>query len=415
MSAREPAYFELSDEAGARIARRLRLHAAELGFFSYALLAREEWLAVLSEHGAAQEEGGSGRATAQETRSAATERLRSRYGLESAGAMLVVALRYAPDVEPTSEISGAPSALGAQKARHALPRLPEPVPGRPVARIGRFARGNWYREILDRLAVCASETARDMVAEGFPRAPSNRWRRFANSRFPERSLAIAAGLGTQGRNSILIAERTDGCPPGGSLAGAAAPRWSSAVLLGLLLLPFDLSSAACGPRRQPRAGLELCASCHRCVDACPTEALSDVSGTAVDIELAGAAAKASPPIGAPSFARERCIQHYSSVDVPLPDFLQSAWSDQLYGCDRCLEACPHFLPDSLAAVRRGRIGGAFDAAALAQLESSAIHAALTTSALDQRWISVAALRRNASIIASRDPTKSAKRGADARS
>lgn len=365
-------YVELDDEAGARIARRLLLHAREQDFFSYALLSRGEWGAVLEARGPAQgevEQSGNSLGNSTDERDlvssgrvqprTAFESLRFRYKLGAEGAMFVVALRYAPDVEPEPE---------AARSTWGVPHLPAPIPGKPEAKVGRFARGNWYRELLDRLAICAAKTAEDMAGEGLPRFPANNWHRFANSRFPEKALAVAAGLGTIGRNSLLIAERTH-----------PDPHCSSAVVLGLMLLPFDVTQEALGPRRPPRPSLELCASCRRCVDACPTVALLAAS--------------------TPAFVRDRCIQHYTSIDGALPDFIEAAWSNQLYGCDICLEACPHFVPDPGARVQKGRIGGDFDASTLASMDESELRMALKGSALAQGWISAAALRRNAMIAA----------------
>ncbi len=394
MSAYESKYLELDEGAGARIARRLLSHAAELGFFSYALLSREEWIAVLRARLPAQREGGSSTtATATDVSGGvAIDALRARYALDEQGAMLMVALRYAPDVEPDSE-----------RQRRENAHLSAPIPGNPVARVGRFARGNWYRELLDRLATGAAETAQDMLAEGLPRMPAKRWHRFANSRFPEKALSVAAGLGTIGRNSLLIAERSRISELEDARDSARAPRWSSAVVLGLMFLPFDVPRAACAPRHPPRAVLELCASCARCVEACPTGALSRA--------LTGADASAPLPNAFFSFARAKCIQHYTSIDGVLPEIIDRAWSDQLYGCDICLEACPHFVPDPFAYVQRGRIGGSFDAAALAEMDANMLRFALKDSTLDQRWISIAALKRNASRAAS----SASARGTGARS
>jgi len=391
MSVLQSKYLELDEGAGARLARRLLSHSAEQGFFSYALLSREEWIAVLGAHRPAQGEGGDSlnAAVAAARGDTAIEALRARYALDDQGAMLVAALRYAPDVEPDSG-----GALLESGGHRDIPRLPAPIPGKQVARVGRFARGNWYRELLDRLSACAAGTSQDMAAEGLPRIPANRWHRFANSRFPEKALAVAAGLGTIGRNSLLIAERS-GAPDREHEKGAQEPRWSSAVVLGLMFLPFDLPRAAFDPRRPPRAALELCASCARCVEACPTGALAGRHAQADGYPAQGRIS--------PSFARARCIQHYTSIEGKLPELVDRAWSDQLYGCDICLEACPHGVPDPEAHVRGGRIGGSFDAAALAGMDRSELRRALKTSTLDQRWISIEALARNASKTASREP------------
>lgn len=345
---------KLQGEAGAQVARWLLFHVQEQGFFSYAILGKEEWETVLLERGFAEEEG-------------ILETARS----DAAGAMLLVALRYAPDVEPEP---------AAGRAARGLPPLPLPGAGKPVAKVGRFARGNWYREVIDRLATSAKATATDMVAVGLPFFPPKRWHRFANSRFPEKALAVAAGLGATGRNGLVIAEASE---TGGQARGSAAGSVflsitrSSAVLLGLMLLPFDFEQAVIPPRHSPQAMLSLCGDCRRCVDACPSQALRFACESVFD--------------------RRRCIQHYASISGPLPDFIEASWQNQLYGCDLCLEACPYFRPDPDAHVSSGHIGGLFDAKAIAGMEDTQLRALFRGSVLDQRWIEPAALRRDATL------------------
>ncbi|HQB07203.1 MAG TPA: hypothetical protein PK712_05050, partial [Rectinema sp.] len=60
--------------------------------------------------------------------------------------------------------------------------------------------------------------------------------------------------------------------------------------------------------------------------------------------------------------------------------------------------CPYFEPDEEAHVNHGRIGGFFDAGSLANLNDEQIRVLFKGSALDQKWISPKALRRNAAII-----------------
>jgi epoxyqueuosine reductase QueG len=308
--------------------------------------------------------------------------------------MLVVALRYAPDIE-------AEAAAG--RAERGLPPLPLASYGRPAAKVARFARGNWYREIMDRLGHCAVATFAAITREGLAGRldlegkPPRRWPRFVNSRFPEKALALAAGLGTIGRNNLLIAKKTDGSNILNALDFQGhliksnscsecitnLPIWSSAVVIGLMLLPFDIkmekhedgdSSRGIAP-----SFFAFCGDCRLCIDACPSRALS-ISYI-------------------PGFERYLCIQNYSSIEGHLPDFINNSWTDQLYGCDLCLEACPYFKPDEEAHVNHGRIGGFFDARSLADLNDEQIRALFRGSALDQKWISPRALRRNAAIIA----------------
>jgi len=363
----------LRGEAGALTARWLLFHAQEQGFFSYAVLEKQAWESVLLARGVVgggvsetphstpagrrwvPDDGAvEGRIGAGQAR--ASQMVRARYGLDSAGAMLVVALRYASDVAPEP---------AAARAGRGLPPLPLPVPGKSVATIGRFARGNWYGEIGARLAACAAATAKQMAAAGMPFFPPKRWQRFSNSRFPEKALAVAAGLGTIGRNGLLITE----APCSGDA--------SSAVLLGLLLLPFDIETASIPPRRPPMLPLSRCGNCRRCIDACPTKALHF-----------------GPQ---PTFERERCVQHYSSRVGALPALIETSWQDQLYGCDLCLEACPYFRPDAEARTDRGMIGGALDAESIAGMDDGQLRALLKGTSLDQKWIEPGALRRNATL------------------
>ena len=196
------------------------------------------------------------------------------------------------------------------------------------------------------------------------------WHRFSNSRLPEKPLAEAAGLGCIGRNSLLIARRT----------ASGSPEWSSAVVIGLMLLPFDILEDEIPPAREPIPALSLCGNCARCIDACPTRALK-ISGERAN------------------FNRSSCLQNYAGRAGELPANITSAWKDQLYGCDLCLEACPFFLPDPDAKSDLGRLGAYFDAAALVGQDDDRLKAELRGSALDQKWIAPQALKRNAAMAA----------------
>ncbi|MEN6381671.1 MAG: 4Fe-4S double cluster binding domain-containing protein, partial [Rectinema sp.] len=287
------------------------------------------------------------------------------------------------------------------RARRGLPPLPLARDGRPAARVARFARGNWYREILDRLRNCATATFGAIIKEGsaerlgLEAKPPQRWPRFVNSIFPEKALALAAGLGTIGRNGLLVAKKTNNSDifdaldfqehliaSDSSKPTTNPPTWSSAVLIGLMLLPFDFDMLKL-EKKDIFGGVApsffaVCGNCRLCIESCPSRALSFSS--------------------LPGFARHLCIQNYSSIDGNLPDFIEKSWADQLYGCDLCLEACTYFEPDQKAHTNRGRIGGFFDAESLADLSEEQIQALFKASALDQKWIAPGALKRNAAIV-----------------
>ncbi len=113
----------------------------------------------------------------------------------------------------------------------------------------------------------------------------------------EKVWAARAGIGWIGRQSHLISRRF-GC-------------W---LLLGVVLTRVEL------PPAEPHA--DLCGRCRRCVDACPTGAVT-VHGRA------------------PRFDARRCrsywtIEHRGAI----PREVRPTLGTSLFGCDACLDACP---------------------------------------------------------------------------
>lgn len=110
----------------------------------------------------------------------------------------------------------------------------------------------------------------------------------------EKAIAVKAGLGWFGRNTLLV-----------------TPEFGSWVSLGELLtdlpLPVDGSSQ------------DSCGSCRRCVEACPTKAIDEDKNIDLDRCLA-------------------CITLSKALPPPETRFLMG---DTLYGCDICQSACPY--------------------------------------------------------------------------
>lgn len=143
--------------------------------------------------------------------------------------------------DPRLVLPGARSALCV--ALRYAPATQEP-PGDLWPRVARYARGLDYHDVvggrLERLE------ARIAAA-----APEVRTRRYVDTGpILERDLAAAAGLGWIGKNTMLI-----------------HPREGSYFVLGEILLTLAVEVEA-----DPIA--DLCGSCTRCLDACPTGALS---------------------------------------------------------------------------------------------------------------------------------------------
>lgn len=114
----------------------------------------------------------------------------------------------------------------------------------------------------------------------------------------ERSLAEAAGLGWTGKNTCLI-----------------HPRLGSFSFLGVMLLSVDLPEDAPLLPAVP----DHCGSCMRCIDACPTQALT------------------SPR----HMDAARCIA-YLTIEHKgvLFEGLLEPMGRQIFGCDICQDVCP---------------------------------------------------------------------------
>jgi epoxyqueuosine reductase len=203
----------------------------------------------------------------------AGRRFDPRKMLEGARSVLVVALQYA-----------SPAAQG--ETAGALGDL--------WPRVARYARGVDYHELMgQRLTALAAR-----IEEGFPGAGS-RWY-VDTGPVLERELAERAGLGVFGKNTNLL-----------------HPEAGSWFLLGELFLTLELA-----PRNEPLA--DLCGSCSRCLEACPTGALPEPY----------------------RLDANRCLSYWTIEHRgPLPLEMRPAIDDWVFGCDICQEVCPYNQQD----------------------------------------------------------------------
>lgn len=111
----------------------------------------------------------------------------------------------------------------------------------------------------------------------------------------EKQWAVEAGLGWIGRQSLLI-----------------TPRFGSFVLLGELLLTDEADRYD-----TPFEGVG-CGNCRRCIEACPTGAIS----------------------GERMIDTARCISCHTVEQPPDNEIDLHGW---IFGCDACQSCCPHNL------------------------------------------------------------------------
>lgn len=163
-------------------------------------------------------------------------------------------------------------------------RRPEAPEGAMSHHIARYALGDDYHEVLDRI-----------LREVEKVVPGKSWRYVDTGPLSDRSLAAQAGLGWIGRNSMLINER-DG----------------SYFFIGTLItsLENDIASAAVADR---------CGTCTRCVDACPTAAI----------------------LPDRTVVSQLCIS-YATIEHrgDLPHDVIHHLEGNAFGCDICQEVCP---------------------------------------------------------------------------
>jgi epoxyqueuosine reductase len=190
-------------------------------------------------------------------------------------------------LEPAAVLPGARSALCVALQYWPLSKEGEPA-GDLWPRVARYARGRDYHEVMgERLASVARR-----VEEKFPGAATRPY--VDTGPVLERELAARAGLGAVGKNTNLL-----------------HPEAGSWFLLGELFTTLDLDPDL------PLA--DLCGSCTRCLDACPTGALPEPY----------------------RLDANRCISYWTIEHRgAIPEERRAEMGEWVFGCDICQEVCP---------------------------------------------------------------------------
>ena len=189
--------------------------------------------------------------------------------------VLIAAARYhdgRPDARSASADVGSAAALG---------------------RVARYARGADYHRVMKR-------RLRTLQRELEAALPGTRGKVCCDIEpVPERELAERAGIGRIGKNTLLIAD--------------GLGSWT--------VLASYFTTARLQPTVREDA-TDPCGTCTRCIDACPTAAISPWSVDA-----------------------SRCITTVTIEQRSLPESeVASKVGDWLFGCDICQEVCPHNQP-----------------------------------------------------------------------
>jgi len=166
--------------------------------------------------------------------------------------------------------------------------LPKSVARGSRPEIAGYARGRDYHYRMDGIL----KRVEAAIAEEFPEIQTFRF--CDDQHLPEVELAVQAGLGWRGRNTLLL------------------DRNGSAFHLGGVLLSLE-------GLETPDAHPDHCGSCTACLDACPT-------GAFLEPGLIDAG---------------RCLSHWNIEDRETSEGpAAEAARGEVFGCDLCQQACP---------------------------------------------------------------------------
>lgn len=161
-----------------------------------------------------------------------------------------------------------------------------------AGQIASFARGRDYhtvhrKRLKKMIRWMEEQTGEKEIAKGFS----------GSAPILEKSLAVQAGLGWFGKNTLFIHRK-----------------FGSFVLLAGLLTTLEL------PDRVHNKQKTACGSCQRCIDACPMGAI--VAPYQLD-------------------ARKCLSYHLIESKNEIPQEVSKKNPGYLFGCDSCQNACPH--------------------------------------------------------------------------
>lgn len=212
-------------------------------------------------------------------------RLEQWLGLGHHGEMRYMENHFEKRIDPTKLVPGAKSVI--VLAHNYFPKEKQHDPEAP--KLARYAYGEDYHFVLKRKLKDLLRFIRTEIGEVDGRC-------FVDSApVMERDWAKHAGVGWTGKNTLLI-----------------HPKAGSYFFLAELILDLELT-----PDEPVR---DHCGTCRRCIDACPTDAISP-EGYLLDAT--------------------KCIS-YLTIELreAIPEAFRGKMENWMFGCDICQEVCP---------------------------------------------------------------------------
>lgn len=155
--------------------------------------------------------------------------------------------------------------------------------------VSRYAVGRDYHKVL-------KKKGQELINFMNEEIGSVQARAFVDSApIMEREWAKNSGLGWIGKNGCLI-----------------QPKKGSWFFIAEIIMDLEIQS-------DPDVNIDLCGSCTRCIEACPTDAL----------------------LGNGLLDARKCIS-YLTIELKdeIDNSLKGKWDDWIFGCDICQQVCP---------------------------------------------------------------------------
>jgi len=202
------------------------------------------------------------------------------------GQMAYMANHFDKRLDPTLLVDGAKTVVSLIYNYFPPERLPE---GKEDLKLAKYAYGKDYHFVI-------KDKLKDMLSQLQEQIGEIGGRAFVDSApIMERQWAQRAGLGWLGKNSLLL-NRSMG----------------SFFFLAELIIDLEVTPDIPSTK-------DYCGSCTRCVDACPTDAITQAG--VVDAS--------------------KCISYFTiELKEEIPSSVKGKFENWMFGCDICQDVCP---------------------------------------------------------------------------